>query len=175
MMFDYPDRLRARLARALQNANPQGAANTLDEAFATLSADAALSEVVLPCIEEKTHAQESVWTGRPMDQASGMLETCLLALASGWDDGGNPTVVIAATDEDRHALGAIAFGLALRERGWRVVYLGSNTRPESAVVAAEEADALAVVVAVAEPLRIGIVNRNPLARLDPQPAPLARR
>ncbi len=137
-MSDYPERLRVRLARALENFNPQGASNTIDEAFASLSIDAALSEVVLPRALAKNKALGSVWTASTIAHA-GLLEICSLELARGWDNGGNPTVVIASTTDDRYTFGGIAFGLALRDRGWRVVYLGSSGRPESAVGAAERA------------------------------------
>jgi hypothetical protein len=164
-MSDYPDRLRARLARALENFNPQGASNTLDEAFASLNVDVALSEVVLPCVRAKSGGLGSVWTTSTIAHA-GLLETCLLGLASGWDDGGSPTVVIASTRDDRYTFGGIAFGLALRDRGWRVVYLGPSTQPESAVGAAERADALALVLAAPDPSRVVLLS-DPLGRLDP--------
>jgi MerR family transcriptional regulator, light-induced transcriptional regulator len=165
MKSDYPERLRIRLARTLENFNPQGASNTLDEAFASLSIDAALSEVVLPCVQATANGLGSVWAASTIAHA-GLVETCLLALASGWDEGGNPTVVIACARDDRYTFGGIALGLALRDRGWRVVYLGSSTRPESAVGAAERADARALVLAAPDPSRV-VMLRDPLGRLDP--------
>ncbi len=36
-----------------------------------------------------------------------------------------------------HDLGLIAFGLALRERGWRIAFLGANTPVESLRSSAE--------------------------------------
>jgi hypothetical protein len=43
-MLSRTELARNRLARALENLNPQGAHNALDEIFASLSIDAALSE-----------------------------------------------------------------------------------------------------------------------------------
>src|ERR1700744_6748083 len=119
------DHLRIRLARALENHNPQGANNALDEAFATLSTDSALSEVVMPCLHATV--TRSVWTASAVAQvefSTSLLESRLWAMASGWDSGGSPTAVIAHTDDDHHTLGGIIFGLALRDRGWWIAYLG---------------------------------------------------
>ena len=146
-MAGRADQLRLRLARSLENANPQGAHNALDEAFATLSLDAALSEVVLPSVEMLTLDWAAIApTGARIEFSTGLLQTRLLALASGWDDGGSPTVVIAYPGAEPRALGGIAFALALRERGWRIAYFGTGTPLGSALEVARAADAQVVVV-----------------------------
>lgn len=164
-MHDYPERLRMRLDRALGNTNPQGAFNVLDEAFASMSVDTALAGVVLPCVPTNAEHPGSVWASETNDRVT-LLELCLLGLAGRWDEGGNPTVVIASTGDERDSLGGIVFGLAVRDRGWRVVYLGSSTQPELAVNAAERADALALVLAAPDPSRV-VGFQDPLARLGP--------
>jgi methylmalonyl-CoA mutase cobalamin-binding subunit len=139
--------LRVRLARSLQNVNPQGAHNALDEAFASLSLDAALSEVVLPCLQALDLG--SAWGASARAQiqfATGLLQTRLLALASGWESGGSPAVVVAYTGAEQHTLGGIVFCLALRDRGWRIAYMGTSPSARSAVELAEGTDALAVVL-----------------------------
>lgn len=142
------DRLGARIARAFENFNPQGAHNALDEAFACMSIDAALSEIVLPYLQGiQAGPVRTASAIAQVEFSSSLLETRLLGLASGWDSGGSPTVVIAYLGHDRGILGAIAFGLALRDRGWRICYLGASA---SAALAAETAQAAgALVVALA--------------------------
>jgi methanogenic corrinoid protein MtbC1 len=45
-------------------------------------------------------------------------------------------VLLACAPEEQHELGLICFGLALRERGWRIGYLGADTPIESVASAA---------------------------------------
>ncbi len=147
-MPERADQLRVRLARSLHNHSPQGAHNALDEAFASLSTDTALSEVVMPCLQGT--GAPSVWSASAIAEvefSSSLLESRLLAMADGWDSGGSPTAVIAHTEDERHTLGGIIFGLALRDRGWRIVYLGATAPASSGVDAAEANAALALVLA----------------------------
>jgi hypothetical protein len=166
-MSSLSDHLRIRLARSLENYNPQGAHNALDEAFASLSTDAALSEVVLPCLQAV--GVRSVWTTSAIAQvefSTSLLESRLLAMASGWDSGGTPTAVIAHTDGDRHTLGGIIFGLALRDRGWRVMYLGATAQAASAIDVAQANGARALVLAARDAGAFTALQA-PLRGLDP--------
>jgi methanogenic corrinoid protein MtbC1 len=45
-------------------------------------------------------------------------------------------VLLACAPGEQHDLGLICFGLALRERGWRVGYLGADTPIDSVASAA---------------------------------------
>jgi len=47
-------------------------------------------------------------------------------MARGWGLGLGPLAVLACLPGEHHDLGLIAFGLVLRERGWRIVYLGTD-------------------------------------------------
>ena len=60
----------------------------------------------------------------------------LLGLARGWGRGTGPRALLACPPGERHDLGLIAFGLALRERGWRIDFLGGDTPAESIAGAA---------------------------------------
>ena len=51
----------------------------------------------------------------------------MLGLARGWGRGLGPVALLACLPGEQHELGLIAFGLALRARGWRIAYLGSDT------------------------------------------------
>jgi methanogenic corrinoid protein MtbC1 len=59
--------------------------------------------------------------------ASGVLRGRLLGLARGWGLGLGPVAVLACLPGEQHDLGLIAFGLALRSQGWRIVYLGPDS------------------------------------------------
>jgi methanogenic corrinoid protein MtbC1 len=58
--------------------------------------------------------------------ASAVLRGRLLGLARGWGLGVGPLAVLACLPGEQHDLGLIAFGLVLRARGWRIVYLGPD-------------------------------------------------
>jgi len=70
----------------------------------------------------------------------------LLGLARGWGRGLGPSVVLACAPGEQHDLALIAFGLALRARGWRVVYLGADTPLTSVADAAKASEAVFAVV-----------------------------
>ena len=56
-----------------------------------------------------------------------MLGGRLRALAQGWGNGVGPRAVLACPPGERHEFGLLCFGLALREHGWRITYLGADT------------------------------------------------
>jgi methanogenic corrinoid protein MtbC1 len=57
--------------------------------------------------------------------------------------------VLACLPGEQHDLGLIAFGLALRSRGWRIVYLGADTPIETVEEVSRRLDpSLVVLVAV---------------------------
>jgi methanogenic corrinoid protein MtbC1 len=59
--------------------------------------------------------------------ASNVLGGRLRALTPGWGNGVGPRAVLACPPGERHELGLLCFGLALREHGWRITYLGADT------------------------------------------------
>ena len=78
-----------------------------------------------------------------------MLRGRLLGLARGWGQGLGPAAVLACLPGEQHDLGLITFGLALRARGWRIVYLGTDTPIETVEEVSRRLDpSLVVLVAV---------------------------
>ena len=72
---------------------------------------------------------------------------------SGLGSGGGPRALLACPPGERHDLGLIVFGLALRNRGWRIDFLGSDTPTTSLVDAARAIQpALLVISATAQEL-----------------------
>ena len=78
--------------------------------------------------------------------ASAVLRGRLLGLARGWGLGVGPAAVLACLPGEQHDLGLIAFGLALRARGWRVIYLGPDAPIETIEDACREVEPSLVVV-----------------------------
>jgi methanogenic corrinoid protein MtbC1 len=94
--------------------------------------DTLLSEVLLPYLHELGDRWERGEASIAQEHfASSVLRGRLLGLARGWGLGFGPVAVLACLPGEQHDLGLIAFGLALRARGWRIVYLGSDTPIET--------------------------------------------
>lgn len=122
-----PEELRGELTDALDRFDEPAAQTVLDRLFAAATLETLLGEVILPYLQElgqrwrrgeATVAQEHF--------ASSVLRGRLMGLGRGWGLGVGPLAVLACLPAERHELGLIAFGLALRSRGWRIVYLGAD-------------------------------------------------
>jgi methanogenic corrinoid protein MtbC1 len=72
--------------------------------------------------------------------------------------------VLACAPGERHDLGLIAFGLALRSRGFRILYLGADTPIESVAETAAAIEPAFVVVSSVDAARFHAVARE-LVRL----------
>ena len=70
-----------------------------------------------------------------------------MSLARSWGTGGGPLAVLACAPGEQHDLPLVAFGLALRGRGWRIAFLGADTPAVSMADAAEMLDPALLVVA----------------------------
>jgi len=161
--FD-PSRARTELGDALEAFDEPAAQAILDGLLAVATLGALLSEVVMPYLHdlgdrwqrgELSIAQEHF--------ATNVLRGRLLGLARGWGRGDGPRALLACPEGERHDLGLIAFGLALRDRGWRIHYLGPDTPVESLEEAARRTDPTVIVLSA--------VRSEPLEQL----AALARR
>lgn len=152
---------RTAISQALEHSferldEPQAQA-TLDHLFASIRLELALAEVILPFLNrlgqrwatsEVTVAQEHF--------ASNVLGGRLRGLARGWGGGVGPLAVLACPPGERHELGLLCFGLALRERGWRITYLGAET-PMAEIASALDDTASIVILAAVEPARFEVV------------------
>ncbi len=120
--------MRDELAGALDRFDEPRAQEILDRLLAMATVDTLLSDVVLPYLRELGDRWERGEASIAQEHfASSVLRGRLLGLARGWGLGFGPVAVLACLPGEQHDLGLIAFGLALRARGWRIVYLGTDT------------------------------------------------
>jgi MerR family transcriptional regulator, light-induced transcriptional regulator len=143
------------LVEALVAFDDVGAHAAIDRLLSTLTLDAVLRDWVLPALHELGERWErgEVTVGQE-HFASHLLRGRLLGLARGWDRGSGPRALLACPAGEQHDLPLIAFGLALREHGWRITYLGADT-PVATID--ETASALRpdlVVLAAVDPARL---------------------
>ena len=122
-----PAAMRVELAEALDQFDEPRAQAILDRLLAATTVDTLLSDVVLPYLRELGERWERGEASIAQEHfASAMLRGRLLGLARGWGLGVGPLAVLACLPGEQHDLGLIAFGLVLRARGWRIVYLGPD-------------------------------------------------
>jgi MerR family transcriptional regulator, light-induced transcriptional regulator len=142
-----PADLAGELWSALDSFDDAGAQAAFDRLVAAFSVEAVAQTAVLPYLRalgerwrdgDASVAQEHF--------ASGLLRTRLLGLARGWDRGAGPRALLACPPGERHDLGLIVLGLALRDRGWRVTFLGPDTPIETLAAAAAQLEPAAVVL-----------------------------
>jgi DNA-binding transcriptional MerR regulator len=120
--------LRDELADALDRFDEPRAQAVLDRLQAAATVDTLVSDVMLPYLralgERWARGDASI---AHEHFASSVLHGRLLALARGWGSGVAPLALLACLPGEQHELGLLAFGLALRARGWRIGYLGADT------------------------------------------------
>ncbi len=175
-----PRALLVELEAALDGFDDLAAQDVLDRLFATADIDVAVRDVILPYLRRlgERWSAGDVSVGQE-HFASTLLSGRLQGMARRWSRGAGPLALLACLPGEHHELGLLCFGLALRARGWRIAYLGSDlpvddlaatarqlgpdvvvvsaTTPE---VASDSAVALAAVSAVA-PLAIGGAAATP--------------
>lgn len=143
---------RDELEEALLGFDDARAHAAFDSLLARFSLDTVLAEVVLPYLHELGERWERGEVSVAQEHfASALLRGRLLGLARGWGQGLGPTALLACAPGELHDLGLIAFGLALRARGWRIVYLGTDTPLDSLADAVGSARPDAVIVSAVDP------------------------
>jgi MerR family transcriptional regulator, light-induced transcriptional regulator len=134
------------LTASLDGLDEQAANSALDRLFSAYTVETVLQDVILPYLHrlgdrwaagEASVAQEHF--------ASNLLRGRLLGLAQGWGQGQGPAAILACLPGEHHELGLLAFGVALRRRGWRITYLGTDS-PIGAVADLSRSLVPAVVV-----------------------------
>jgi MerR family transcriptional regulator, light-induced transcriptional regulator len=123
-----PATIRDELSEALAAFDEPRAQAILDRLLALATLDTLLTEVIVPYLQELGERWERGEVSVAQEHfASSVVRGRLLGLARGWGLGLGPAAVLACLPGEQHDLGLIAFGLALRSRGWRIVYLGPDS------------------------------------------------
>ena len=158
--FD-PESARAELTRATEAFDEPGAQTVLDELLAVATLDALLSQVVVPYLHELGERWERGELSVAQEHfASNLLRGRLLGLARGWGSGGGPRALLACPPGERHDLGLIVFGLALRNRGWRIDFLGGDTPTTSLVEASRAIQPELIVLSASDPEHLSPLRRQ---------------
>ena len=116
------------LVEALVAFDDVGAHAALDRLLSSLTLEAVLRAAVLPTLRDlgERWQRDEITIGQE-HFASNLIRGRMLGLARGWDRGSGPRALLACPAGEQHDLSLIAFGLALREHGWRITYLGADT------------------------------------------------
>jgi methanogenic corrinoid protein MtbC1 len=134
------------LTASLDRLDEQAANTALDRLFAAYTVETVLRDVVLPYLHRLGERWEAGEVSVAQEHfASNLLRGRLLGLAQGWGQGQGPGAILACVPGEQHELGLLAFGVALRRRGWRITYLGTDS-PVDAVADIARSIAPAVVV-----------------------------
>jgi MerR family transcriptional regulator, light-induced transcriptional regulator len=137
-----------RLAAALDRFDEADANAILDDAIARFTVDAVVSRLLLPVLNAIGTRWESGEVSVAEEHfATALLRGRMLSLGRNWGAGGGPLALLASPPGEQHDLGLIAFGLVLRERGWRIALLGSDTPIETISDAVAKLAPNAVVLA----------------------------
>jgi MerR family transcriptional regulator, light-induced transcriptional regulator len=150
-----PESGRRELAEALDAFDEPRAQAVLDGLLAAATLDTLLVDVVVPYLHELGDRWRRGEASVAQEHfASTVLRGRMLGLARGWGRGLGPRALLACLPGEQHELGLVAFGLALRARGWRVAYFGPDTPLDTLEAAAAELSPALVAVASVAPERI---------------------
>ena len=145
------------LTASLDRLDEQAANTALDRLFAAYTVETVLRDVVLPYLHRLGERWEAGEVSVAQEHfASNLLRGRLLGLAQGWGQGQGPGAILACVPGEQHELGLLAFGVALRRRGWRITYLGTDS-PIGAVAGIAPSLAPTIVV---------LLSMNPERFLD---------
>jgi len=134
------------LTASLDRLDEQAANSALDRLFSAYTVETVLQEVVLPYLHRLGERWEAGEVSVAQEHfASNLLRGRLLGLAQGWGQGQGPLAILACVPGEHHELGLLVFGVALRRRGWRITYLGTDS-PIGAVADTARSLTPAVVV-----------------------------
>ena len=145
--LETPVELVAMLGGALEQFDEEGAHAILDRLLGIHGLEVAIRQTLMPYLKdvgdrwakgELNVAQEHF--------ASRLLEGRLLALARGWNKGPGHRAILACPPGEQHTLPLVCFGLVLRNRGWRNIYLGGDSPLNTVQMAADTVDADLVVL-----------------------------
>ena len=169
--FETPLELAQELGGALEGFDEDVAHEVLDRLLGIYGLERAIRDAFMPYLRDLGER----WARREVSVAqehfaSRLLEGRLLALARGWNKGPGRRAILACPSGEHHTLPLICFGLVLRSRGWRNIYLGADSPPSTVHMAADTVDADVLVMSAVSDDRFvpivrdlkGLARRRPL-------------
>ena len=142
-----PSEAIERLSAALAAFDADAAHAVIDSSLAAYSVSAVLRDLVLPYLHELGERWEDGRATIAQEHfASSLLHGRLLGLTRSWDAGQGSRALLACAPTEQHDLPLLVFGIALRELGWRVTYLGQDTPVLTLAEAARDLEPHVVVV-----------------------------
>jgi len=149
---DALERDREALQQALDVFDADAAHGILDRVLASFTLDTVLVGTILPYLRDLGERWERGEASVGHEHfASNLIRGRLLALARGWERGDGHSALLACAPGEQHDLPLIMFGLALRNRGWRLVFLGADTPTETVTETANQLEPELVVVSSVMP------------------------
>jgi methanogenic corrinoid protein MtbC1 len=172
--IEAPLELAERLGAALEAFDENGAHDLFDRLLGLHGLERSIRDALVPYL----HELGDRWARREVTVAqehfaSRFIEGRLLALARGWNKGPGRRVVLACPPGEQHTLPLVCFGLVMRGRGWRNVYLGADTPPSTVHIAAETIEADVAVMATVSPDKFAPLVRELRALARARPLVLA--
>jgi DNA-binding transcriptional MerR regulator len=144
----------AALERSFDALDEPAAQAALDRLLITFGLRQALAEVILPFLHRLGGRWAAAQTSVAQEHfASNIIGGRLRSLSQGWGKGVGPTAILACPPGELHELGLLSFGLALRERGWRIGYLGADTPLDQVASTLDTLSPAIVVLAAVTPER----------------------
>ena len=140
--LDDPAELRDALIASIRDYEPQVLSATLDQTFAVLPLEQALTEVIKPALQwtgeawhngELSIAQEHAFTAK--------VRAHLGKLLSDGRGGVRGVAVLACAPGEQHDIGLLMLAVILRADGWRVELLGVDTPIDTAIAFADRVGA----------------------------------
>ena len=159
------DEPMAELSVALGAFDDAAAHAAIDQLIASLSLESFLRGVILPLLQdigegwergEVTIAQEHF--------ASNLVRGRLMALGRGWGRGTGHHALLAAPPGEQHDLGLVVLALVLRDRGWRVTFLGADTPIETITDTKRRVAPEVIVLAMLKAAKLEPADMRDLAR-----------
>ena len=139
----------AELRLSLEAFDDASAHAAIDRLLASLSVETFLRDVVLPLLREIGDKWErGELTVAQEHFASNLIRARLMAVGRGWGRGTGRHALLAAPTGEQHDLGLVVLALVLRDRGWRVTFLGADTPVDTIVDTSRRVAPEVIVLAV---------------------------
>lgn len=142
---------RTELFAALVGLDDDAAQDVLRRERERLGLDRLVGDVVIPVMRQVGLGWERGEVSVAQEHlATQLVRSALDRMADGWGTGDGPQAWLACPPRELHDLPLLAYGLLLRERGWRVRFFGASTplhdlrralrvhRPEVVVVSGDD-------------------------------------